>query len=49
MAHFTNSEISTPLNNSLYTEYKLMFLVFCLDFILYELFEFSVLEMCMGI
>ena len=31
MAHFMNSEISTPLNNDLYTEYADVFIFFCLD------------------
>ena len=44
MAHFMNSEISTPLNNNLYTEYAD---VFCFLFRLSTLkvFGFSLLEM----
>ena len=44
MAHFMNSEISTPLNNDMYTEYAG---VFCFLFRLsaLKLFGFSLLEM----
>ena len=52
MAHFMNSEISTPLNNSLYTEYADVFsFMFRLSILLYtlKLFGFLLLEMCMGI
>ena len=45
MAHFMNSEISTPLNNDMYTEYASVF-SFCLDFLYtLKLFRFSLLEM----
>ena len=44
MAHFMNSEISTPLNNDLYTEYAGVFsFVFRLS--TPKLFGFSLLEM----
>ena len=44
MAHFMNSEICTPLNNDMYTEYAD---VFSFLFRLYtlKLFKFSLLEM----
>ena len=45
MAHFMNSEISTPLNNDMYTEYASVF-SFCLDFLYtLKLFRFSLLGM----
>ena len=44
MAYFMNSEISTPLNNDLYTEYAGVFsFLFRLSTI--KLFGFSLLEM----
>ena len=44
MAHFVNSEISTPLNNDLYTEYADVFsFLFRLSTV--KLFRFSLLEM----
>ena len=44
MAHFMNSEISTPLNNDLYTEYADVFsFLFRLSTV--KLFGFSFLEM----
>ena len=42
MAQFMNSEISTPLNNDMYTEYAFIFL-FRLSTL--KLFKFSLLEM----
>ena len=43
MAHFMNSEISTPLNNDLYTEYADVSFLFRLSTV--KLFGFSLLEM----
>ena len=44
MAHFMNSEISTPLNNDLYTEYAgVINFLFRLSTV--KLFRFSLLEM----
>ena len=42
MAHFMNSEISTPLNNDLYTEYADVFFWFRLSTL--NLFGFSLFE-----
>ena len=44
MAHFMNSEICTPLNNDMYTEYADVF-SFLFGLSTLKLFRFSLLEM----